>query len=174
MVLCIVILVFVMFLGWILFAPLILAVNTGSEQYSARLPGIFKARFVRDEESYHVRIRVFFIPFTMHPYGFAGKGQRKPKGRKPRRTGSVKYGIMAFRELLKSFRLKLLYLNIDSGDYLLNAFMVPVLMFTRSERIRIRVNFMEENTLVMDLRNRLASLLWIGIKYKYRMLNPKF
>jgi hypothetical protein len=41
-------------------------------------------------------------------------------------------------------------------------------MFLHSDRIQCFTNFEEHNTVILDLRNRLARLLWIGIKYQYR------
>lgn len=59
---------------------------------------------------------------------------------------------------------------MDTEDFLLNANLVPVLMLAKTDRINLNVNFMDANSLIMDLRNRLANLLWTGIKYKYRTI----
>ena len=169
MILLIIILAVFLFIGWILFAPLILTVNTVSENYSVRLPGIFSGRIIHDGGKFYMRIRVLFIPFTVHPGRFTGKEHEKQPGRKPVWPRSVKYSVMAFREIIRSFRLKMLYIDVDTEETLLNACLVPVLMMIRAEQVHVNVNFMEQNTLIMDLRNRLANFLWIGIKYKYRL-----
>ena len=77
---------------------------------------------------------------------------------------------MALKDLIKSFRLRLLHINIDTEDFILNANLVPVLLLTNTDRINLNVNFMDENSIIMDLRNRLANFLWTGIKYKYRTI----
>jgi hypothetical protein len=169
MILLIIILAIFLFIGWILFAPLILTVNTETEEYSVRLPGIFSGSVIKDEGKFYLRIRVLFIPFKIHPGRLSGKEREKKPGRKPIRIGSVKYGVMAFREIIRSFRFRLLYIDIDTEDTLLNACLAPALMLVRAKQVRVNVNFMEQNTLIMDLRNRLANFIWIGIKYKYRL-----
>ena len=169
MVLLIITLAILLCVSWIIFAPLILTINTITEDYSVRLPGVFSARGIQDEEKFYIRIRVLFIPFKIHPGRFSGKDHKKKSRSKPFRFGSIKYSVMAFREIIRSFSLKLLYVEADTEDYLLNACLVPVLMQIRAKQIHVNVNFVEENTLVMDLRNRLANFLWIGIKYKYRL-----
>jgi hypothetical protein len=145
-------------------------VNTESADYSVRLPGIFKASVIQDESEIYMKIRILFIPFKIRPSGFAGWEPREKPKRKRISTGVLKYQIMALKDLIRSFRLRMLHINVDTEDFILNANLIPVLMLTNTAQISLNVNFMDENSLIMDLRNRLANFLWTGIKYKYRTI----
>ena len=157
-------------LSWILFAPLILKVDTESEDYSVRIPGIIKASVIQDDSEVYMKIRILFVPFRIRPSRFAPTQTKKKPKRKRISTGNLKYRIIAFKDIIRSFRLRNLQINMDTEDFLLNANLVPVLMLAKTDRINLNVNFMDANSLIMDLRNRLANLLWTGIKYKYRTI----
>ena len=170
MILTIILLALLFILCWVLFAPLILRVNTETENYSVSLPGIFKARVLQDENEVYMRIHILFFPFNIHPSSFAGREPREKQKKKTSFTSNLKYRVIAFRDLVGSFRLKQLYINVDTEDWVLNANLAPILMLASRDRISLHVNFMEENSLIIDIRNRLANLLWTGIKYKYRTI----
>ena len=78
MILFIIISFLLLVLLWILFAPIIIRVDTGSEDYSVRLPGILKASVFRDEYEIYMKIRILFIPVKIRPSGLAGW---KPDGK---------------------------------------------------------------------------------------------
>lgn len=170
MIIWIIISVAILFILWTLFAPVILFVNTDTEMYSLRIPGIFKLVLVSDEDLFHLRLRVLFIPFRIDPLKYAGRGAGRIGSMKKPGTGKLIYGMKALNEIRKSFRVKFLYLDIDTGDITVNSFLVPALMTVRTDKWQLYVNYEERNSLRLDLRNRLASLLWIGIKYQYRSI----
>ncbi len=155
---------------WALFAPVILFVNTDTSTYSLRIPGIFKLALISDEDLFHLRVRVLFIPFRIDPLKYAGRNSDRIKRINKPGTGNLMYRLTAMNEIRKSFSLKFLYMDIDTGDCMYNSFLVPVLMAVRTEKWQLYVNYEERISLRLDLRNRLASLLWIGIKYQYRSI----
>jgi hypothetical protein len=151
-----------------MFAPLILVVNTESGNYSMRLSGILKIRIVPDEELFHIRVRIFLVPFIIDPFRTVQKEVQKEVVEKDKKKVLSSSLLKALKELIQSFRVKRLYVDLDTENYLLNAYLYPAFMFLRSDRIQCFTNFEERNTVILDLRNRLARLLWIGIKYQYR------
>lgn len=169
MILLITVSIILLIILWIIFAPMILSVNTDTGDYSLRIPGIFKVRLITDEDLFYIRARMFFIPFRIDPFRIV-QPQIKIKQEVERQAGQVilSYRLRALRELLSSFRLKYLYLDIDTNDVFLNAYLYPVFLFLRSDRIQCATNYLERTRVILDMRNRLASLLWIGIKYQYR------
>jgi hypothetical protein len=168
MVLLIIISIILLLILWTIFAPLILKVNTSSGYYSMGIPGIFKIRLIMDEDLFHLRARIFFIPFSIHPFRTVQRERKKEKTVTKRMKGNLAQRLKALKELLMSFRVKHLYLDIDTEDVLMNAYLVPVFLFMRTDRIQCCANYEERNLLILDLRNRLANFIWIGIKYLYR------
>ena len=71
-------------------------------------------------------------------------------------------------DALGSFRIRKLHLDLDTDDFMLNAWLVPVFSMVNSKDIQMRVNFDGNSSLLLDLRIHLGSLLWIFIKSRYR------
>ena len=162
-----------LFLLWILFAPLIIRVDSDNQRYSLTLPGIIRASVVPDEELFHIRLWVLFIPIKIDPVGKSmqkADGESKSKKKKPRGYLSkrMRARLMAMKEVWHSFRLKKLSLNLDTDDFILNSQLVPVFTTMNSRDVNLMVNYEGDISLFMILKNRMISLLWIGIKYLYR------
>ena len=169
MILFIVISVLIVFLLWILFGPLIIRIDSENHTYSLSLPGIFKASAVPDDDLFYVRARIFFIPVKIKPFNRTVK-ESKPVKRKQRDlTKSFQAGMMALKELVQSFSMKALRLNIDTDDFTLNSQLVPVFSVINTSRTRMTVNYQGDTSIYLILKNRMASLIWIGIKFLYRI-----
>jgi len=70
--------------------------------------------------------------------------------------------------MIRSIRIRKLSLEIDTDDFLLNAWLVPLFSSMNSENIQMRVNFEGSSSLFLDLRGRIGNLLWIVISAKYK------
>ena len=157
------------FLLWILFAPLIIRIDSDNQKYSLSLPGIFKALLVPHDELFYIRIWILFIPFKIDPIGRTRqKGEAKFKKKKKKRNKNfsklMRVRLMALKELVGSFRLKKMNLNLDTDDFILNSHLVPVFTTINNQDVNLTVNYEGDISLFMVLKNRIASLLWIGMK----------
>jgi len=70
--------------------------------------------------------------------------------------------------MIHSIQVRKLTLEIDTDDFLLNAWLVPLFSLMNSENIQMRVNFEGSSSLLLDLRGRIGNLLWIVISSKYK------
>ena len=161
---------FISLLAWALLGPVIINLETETGRYQLALPGIFKAAVVSSEELFHIRGGIYFIPDRFNPFS-GGMGKRKKKTGKPKQKKGLGFrsgNMQMIPDLVRSFRIRKLYLDIDSEDFMLNAWLVPAFSFINSENIQMRVNFHGTSSLVLDLRTRLGLLLWTVIRNKYR------
>jgi len=72
------------------------------------------------------------------------------------------------RGMVSAFRIRRLYLDVDTDDVILNAWLVPVFTQLNSDRIRLRANFEGRASLLMDMRTRLGAILWVFIRNQFR------
>ena len=167
----ILLILFFLLILWILLCPVRLFLNTDQNRYFISLPGVFKVILITPEEIIRIRAWIFFIPITIHPFRMkrkrTGKKSDKPvkKGRRwrfTRGTGLVK--------VLRAFRIRRLEMNLDTDDFSLNAWLVPVFSVLNSRNIRMQVNFEGASSLLLDLRFRLGTLLWILVMVRYRSM----
>lgn len=156
------------FLFWILLVPVILYTNTARNRFLLTLPGIFRAVVVPDEGLFHIRGWIFFIPYKFNPFK---QRKRKEKSR-PKRKKKKNYlrsgNLRTMRGALRAFRIRRLEADIDTDDFTLNAWLVPVFSAVNQDNIRLQVNFEGHHSLLLDLRVTLGALLWSIIRAKYR------
>ena len=135
MILIIVISLFIALLLWLLFAPVILFLNTDSSRYYLVLPGIFKAVVVPSTDVFYIRVWIFFIPFRIRPFK-SKTWKRKEKSPKPGKKWRLKKfagGKQMVSDVIRSMRIRKLSLDIDTDDFLLNAWLVPLFSSMNSE-----------------------------------------
>jgi len=72
------------------------------------------------------------------------------------------------RGAMRAFRIRRLEADIDTDDFTMNAWLVPVFSAVNQENIRLQVNFEGHQSLLLDLRVTLGALLWSIIRTKYR------
>jgi len=146
-------LLFLLLFG-LLFIPIELYLNTNTNQCFLHLKGLVKARFENDEEELlRIRVRFFFKNFHFYPLRKLGAPKRQKLGvKKDKKHQGIK--PKRILRLLKSFRIKKLSVNIDTGDYLLNARLYPVFAFLNYHKGNFNINFEGSNKMVLHLQNR--------------------
>lgn len=157
-----------LFLIWLLFVPVILYTNTDRNRYLLTLPGIFRAVLVPYEGLFRIRGWIFFIPFKFNPF----KQRKRKKEQKPRKKKKKRFwrsgNFRTMKGALRALRIRKLEADIDTDDFTLNAWLVPVFSAVNQENIHLHVNFEGQQSLLLDLRITLGALLWNIIKAKYR------
>ena len=151
-----------------LLTPLILQVDTTTNRYLIRLLGIGCLRVLPDAE-YLIKIRYRVFSFERSFYPLVGR-KRKAKTetkRKKKAGGSWKMSKQMRRRIfntLKSFELKEFSLDLDTGDYIWNAFMHPAFYFMSSPNRMLNVNYIGRNAAKITVKNRLIRIIYSFIK----------
>ncbi len=159
---------------WILLAPLVVHIDTGSGTYFVELVTLARARLLLPgEDLFKIRMRVFFVHFTIDPFRSRKKKKKKektgPERKKPERKKriSIRSGKKFVGEMMRSFDAELIG-EIDTGDVIINAWLVPAFIFLNSEGFRVSVNNNGINTIRVKLCNRLITMLYLFIKFRMR------
>jgi hypothetical protein len=150
--------------------PVIIVVDSASNRYFLNLPGIFQARVVPAEELFQVRGWILFVPYRFNPFKKRSQKRKKKetdaKKKKKFRVPGGGFGLVT--DAVKTIRIKKLEMDLDTDDFLLNAWLVPVFSVIHLPNTRLHVNFVGESTLLLDMRIRLGALLWVFIRNRYK------
>ncbi len=147
---------------WILFAPVIMQVDTDRQKYRVMLPGVLSAQVVPSEDLFYIRAWIFFIPVKFNPFLVKRKDRVKDTSEKRKKKRRFRGGTRKIRSLLGALHVRRLDLDLDTDDVVLNAWLVPAMAAAnRNENIDLRVNFEGNLFMYLDLRTRLGLLLWI-------------
>jgi hypothetical protein len=137
----------VLILSYLLFARVLIEIDTTKEIYCLHYGWFFKIKLVIHDNSPIFRIHFF--------------GVKKNISIQKRR-------FMTFRKLvaiLKSFKLKKCHISIDTGNMPLNGILFPVFfLIGRYLKKPIGINFIGENSVILHLENTLARILWAYFK----------
>jgi hypothetical protein len=68
------------------------------------------------------------------------------------------------RRLLQSFRIRRFRLNIDTDDYILNAYLFPLFVFLNGKNRRLAINFQGLTVVDILVTNRVWKILWALIR----------
>ncbi|MBI1306335.1 MAG: hypothetical protein GC181_06945 [Bacteroidetes bacterium] len=68
------------------------------------------------------------------------------------------------KQVFRSIKIEKLWLNLDTGDFILNSFLAPVFYFIDRNRKRIQINYQGENQLQLIITMRPAKVLWAIIR----------
>lgn len=167
MTLIIIISILVLILGT-LFVPLRIVLNSADDKYYINLWGYFKAQFVQSNSTWKVRIRLFFIPISFSTEKLNKKTRRKEvhqtKPTKKRSKTSVLRVAKLITDLLKSIKVDRLRASIDTGNYPMNAQLIPLTQAFQQENMRININFFNYNAIDFQATTYAFKILWTLIK----------
>lgn len=156
--LVVVILLFFLLL-YILWAPIILYVDTAVNKYYVQIKGLVRADVLEDKkEVLRIRLRILFMRFSFYPLRTKPSKKRRKKevGKKESRR---RMSWSVIKRILRSFRVKKLYVNVDTGDYVLNAKLIPLCTLLNLTGGAFRINFQDSNHLVLHLQNRSINIV---------------
>ncbi|WP_425237632.1 hypothetical protein [Ulvibacterium sp.] len=144
----------------LLFVPIELYINTITKEYYLQLRGLIKANLEGHErELIQIRLNFIFGNFCFYPLrriGFSQKGKTKNNVRKKKRK---RIGIGKVMRLLKTFTIKRLVIDMDTGDSLLNAKWYPVFAFLNHNMGQFSINFQGRNHVVLYIQNRPLNII---------------
>ncbi|RLD28582.1 MAG: hypothetical protein DRI70_03355 [Bacteroidetes bacterium] len=153
----IIVLLFLM-LGYLLWAPITLYIDTSANQYYVQLRGIIKANIEADPSKVmRVRLQVLFLNFSFYPL------TRRTKKKKKSKTKKKKHGkrivVQKIIRVARTFKVKKLVLDIDTGDCIQNAKLFPVFALLNRTKGDFTINFINRNRLALVVKNRPIHIL---------------
>ncbi|MBI9041925.1 hypothetical protein [Lutibacter sp.] len=144
--------------------PIIIWIDTHKNEYFIQLKGLLKVSLEPvKNEVLRVKISILFFNFYYYPIPkrILKKASRPHTTKKKQRT-IIKWVYSVFR----TFKVKKLFLNIDTSDWTLNAKLFPIFYFLNLSKGNFWINYQGKNQLVLHLQNRPIDILKSYINFK--------
>lgn len=148
---------------WLLFSPIILQVDTSQNKYSLRWVGLIKAAVIPMPDDLLLRLH---LPFWRHDFSLIkllapSSKTKKATARKatPKTGASWRFPWNRLYRVLKSFRVLYFQLEVDTDDYVTNAYLYPLCCALRTPTRALMINFQGRNRCAFQIENRVANLL---------------
>lgn len=175
----------VLFFLWILFAPIELIIDSERRIYSVRALWVAGANLFEKDDPTIIVLKIFGFRKEIDPFEYKPerKKKKKPEEKKEKKKKKKKtkpfYKIdfpQLFRtvfvflnKLRKTFNLKFLHVNIDTGDVILNARLAPISGFVYGEKVSFGVNFAGRNSVKFHISNSLGKIIFIAIPFALKI-----
>ncbi len=145
---------------WLLVARLTINVDTRRHDYSLRWQGIGSVILTTVANEVVIRARIFFWQFDFYALRTPKMPARKPRKPKPQKQRRSKFFTWRkMRRVVQSFRVRRFHLDLDTDDYVLNAYLYPLFYFASGPNRQLNVNFQGETNLVLQIENRLFRII---------------
>ena len=160
MTLFIVITLFLILLVSLLLVPISICIDTTSNQYYIQMQGLMKVNLERhDEEVFRIRLNILFMKYYFYPL----KKKRVNKTKKTKKKHETKrkrhMSFIRIYKFLKTFKIKKFYINMDTGNYILNAKLYPLFVLLNYNTGNFNINFQGKNQLVIIIKNRPIDII---------------
>lgn len=154
--------------SFVLFAPLRLCLNSHQQRYLISWAPLAVAQVIPAEDDLWIRIRIFFWQrqwlLTRLMLLAESRGKERPKRKKapapkPGKKAKTSFSWKTIKRIMASFRIRRFRLDLDTGDYLLNSWLFPLLYFIQTPRHGIRINYLGRTDIDVELENSGFRLL---------------
>ena len=151
---------------YLLLVPIILVVNTQTREYYIQLKGLAKVSIHADKaEVLKMKVRVFFMDFKFFPLRRKKASNKKTKKIKSK-NNSKRVEFRKFIQILRTFKIKRFYINIDTGDCIFNAKLFPLFALLNQTKGSFYINFEGRNRMVLHMQNRPINIIKSFIHFK--------
>lgn len=169
-----IVIVLILLLAQLMFAPIVLCVDTSRQQYYLWWRSIARAELVPSTDSWLLRFRFFFWTYAFDllrpdtwPDGRKKKVSDRPKkGRKQRKKRFTLRRIpLRIWRVLQSFQWQENRIHLDTDDVVQNAYLYPLFAVLRSPQRDWQINYEGRVDIVLKAQNRpfrmLRAFLWL-------------
>lgn len=156
---------FIIVFCWLIFTPITLFIDSYQDKYLLKMRGVGTAKLAVTNQNILVLIKIAWWTKKINLSAFEKAKPRKEKPtRKKRKKAKPKFPIAKVIELIKTFNVKRIRLDLDTDHYLLNAYLFPIFYFLNTPDRSVRINFMGSNECQLEVSNRIAKILLVLLK----------
>lgn len=145
---------FLVILG-LLLVPIVIHIDTCTNQYYLQISGLARVSLEGHEsELIRIRLRTLFRNFYFYPLTEIGAIKRRRIVKEKAKKRSHRMAPRKIWALLKTFKVKKLLVDIDTGNSISNAKLYPAFTFLNFYAGRFNINFEGRNQVVLSIHNR--------------------
>ena len=134
--------------------PIVILIDTTTNTYHLKL-GIATASIEgHEQEMFRVKLRVMPFRLYFYPLRKWKLAKRKKAIKKNVRRYKKRNRLKQSLRILRSFTLEKLHVDLDTGDYILNAQLYPAFTFINQFSGGVHVNFKGRRQVIIKVRNR--------------------
>jgi hypothetical protein len=160
----IILLLLILLPAWLLLSPLQFEIDTRVPIIRLQWKSIGNATLFYNNDEWWLRIRVLFFSkkWNLIQMFFANRKKQKKMDRRPREKGT-KMSVSKIFKILKTFQIVQWEMAISEAEDTKNAYWYWLFFFPITRK-HIRINFIDENYLILVIQNRVWRMAYAFIK----------
>jgi len=168
-----IVIVFLLVLIYFLFKEIFLQINTKSNTYKIVLNKHIElsALWLSQElviEFQFLSFKKLFYPFRKN-VTLENLQHKKVKKVQSKTKALTKASLRLFFEMMQTFRLQKLKINVDTDDFILNAYLYPIFSFMSKNNQQLSINFEGNIEFEVDISNNIYRVLKTFLLYKIKL-----
>lgn len=146
----------------LLLIPIRFKVDSNRNIYLAEWKHLFSAKVMLQNEEPIMQLKSFFWKKEINLLEIKSTPNKKAqKKKKPPKQKKSKFNFRKkIKPLLKSFQVRQFFINIDTNDYVWNAYLFPVFYFLKNDKRQMHINFNGNVEVLLEIQNRPIRILW--------------
>lgn len=148
---------------FMLFIPIIIEINTIKKIYQIRISMIGSIDMMLSDKI-TFQLKLLGIKKTFAPFD-AIRQQKEENTKSEIKTGEIKnISTKKLFSLIRSFKVKKIYVNIDTKDYIQNALLFPLFFLLNTKNRQLTINYFGRNELILVIENNIYRILQAFLK----------
>jgi hypothetical protein len=147
--------------------PIGVHIDTLNNNYCIQQRGIGKATLIRDKkEILKIKLNILFFKLNFYPLRHRKENSKSHIGKKKKKGINKSLSLKTGLRLLKTFKIKKLWMDIDTGDCIANAKLFPIFAFLNFRVGGFNINFEDRNQLVLHIESRPIDIIKLYFNLK--------
>lgn len=160
--------IFLVFIG-LFFARWFIEIDSTKDLYRIRLEGIASGEITLNKDAIQIEIKIFWwkkiYDFETLLLSNTQENEAKPEIKKRKGGFKTKKTLQKVMNVIQSFKIRECNITLDTGNMTLNGILYPwFYVFSIRSKKTVMINFWGENTVVLQIENSLARMLWAFFK----------
>lgn len=142
--------VIMLVVAWLLLVPVSIVLNAASDDYRIQQTGTFRFRMIFDP-AIKGELTILGLQIRTGKRGSGRKKEKKPKEKMPKTNGSrsLREWTSLGLSMVRTIRVNRFIADIDTGDVVMNAQLVPVFLLASRAPAHLATNF--EGRVLLDI-----------------------
>ena len=157
---------FLLIIGGLLFTPISVDIDSETNQYQLAWGRILTFNFIPLKNDFLFRLKVVFWKKDWSIFELKTE-KKEPKSKPDRKSKtSFKKAKTWMKVVGKSFKIRTFHLNLDTDNYITNAYLFPIFYFLNFRKGNWKINFEGKTELRLWAVNKPIWVLQKMIKYR--------
>ena len=149
--------------------PLFIEINSEKDKYLVYIPAIISIRLVKNNDNWTPRFRIFSVSVKKRNRNKQTEIKTsKYELRLNKIVSQLLNGIDLLKRVITSFKIKRFNVCVDTDDFSMNSYLVPLAVYANEGKANISVNYNNSNTADILITGKTYRIVYYLIRNYFK------